>query len=160
MTTVINVEDMAIYYRSRIKNYLQKRKTEEEPRNLQGKKFKSGDRKEDPPKKTRTSQPRNNFQKFFPLNTTWERVLMPVQDSRLFKYPRKIKVNPTNRKHYLYYNFHQNFDHKMDDYWVLQRKLSTRYKRTTLKTLWQLEGSIGRDTNHTRKAYDIGLEAC
>lgn len=68
----INIENIANHHKNREKNRTQKRKIEEEHRNLQEKRFKTRDRQEEAPKKTRTSQPENMFKKFVSMNTTWE----------------------------------------------------------------------------------------
>lgn len=66
-------QNMARQHRSGAKNCLQKR-----PMRFLTTKLKSGDRKEDPLRKTKASQLENKFQKFFPINVSWEQVLIHV----------------------------------------------------------------------------------
>lgn len=64
---------------------------------------------------------------------------MHVYDSRLFKHPTKIKGNLANMNRNLYtIDSNGTLATKQMTIGSFKRKLSTRYKRATQKTLWQL----------------------
>lgn len=106
---------------------------------------------------------------------------------RTLQLPRKIKCNPSNMNQNLYYKFHQYYDHKIDDYYELQKEIeyciqkgymknfvASRHETSlkdpdnqaedcapsTLNEFYIIFGGrIGRDTNHKRNAYVRGLVA-
>ena len=55
-----------------------------------------------------------------PLNTPIAQVLTEIKNEDFLKWPRKIKTNPLRRNKNKYFEFHKDYGHNTEDYFLLK----------------------------------------
>ena len=68
------------------------------------KKAKTGEKRDRDGRKAGSSS--RQYSNYTPLNTPLDQVLMQIKDDSSFKWPEKMKGNPSNRNKSKYYSFH------------------------------------------------------
>ena len=68
------------------------------------------------------------YSNYTPLNTPLDQVLMQIKDDSSFKWPEKMKGNPSNRNKSKYYSFHWDYEHDTNECYNLKQQIEVLIK--------------------------------